>query len=345
MGRLRFGMRIPPCEGLAAAGRAARAAEDGGFDAVWTLDSPLLAGVLLDPYLALGACARETARVQLGVAVTNPITRHPAATAAAALSLDELSGGRAILGIGSGDSAMRTLGLSGADAAGTHAPRREALREAVGILRAIFRGEAVTFQGKEFRVAEPRRPIPIYIAATGPKMLELAGEIADGAILQVGIYRPCVEWAMGIVRRGAEKAGRDFNQIEIVLSTFTAIHDDKRHAVNLARPLAAWFYGVAPDLLAMAGIPVTQRTPLHSVYPDISHPADHDAAMAEAKRYVADEAVEMFCLAGPPADCIARIRELQAIGVHQIFFRNYLTYKIPYELIATASRSILPAFR
>ena len=75
MGQLRFGMRIPPCEGLAAVGRAARAAEDGGFDAVWTLDSPLLAGVLLDPYLALGACARETARVRLGVAVTNPITR------------------------------------------------------------------------------------------------------------------------------------------------------------------------------------------------------------------------------------------------------------------------------
>jgi 5,10-methylenetetrahydromethanopterin reductase len=342
---MRFGIRIPPCEGLAEVGRAARAAEAGGFHTVWTLDSPLLAGRLLDPYVALAVCAQATERARLGVAVTNPVTRHPAATAAAALSLDELSGGRALLGIGSGDSAMRTLGLAGADEAGTHGTRRDALRDAVRVLRTIFRGETEKFRGKEFRVAEARPRIPIYIAATGPKMLELAGEIADGAIIQVGIYRPCVEWALETIRKGAERAGRDFRQVDIVCSTFAAVGEDKRLAIDRARPLTAWFYGVAPDLLTMAGIEVGRRTPLHSVYPDISHPLDHEAAMAEAKKYVADEAVEKFCLVGPPEECLPRIRELAGLGVHEVFFRHYLTYSVPHDLIATASRSILPAFR
>ena len=342
---IRFGIRIPACESLGEVVRAARAADAGGFGTVWTLDSPLLAGRLLDPYVALTLCAQAMARAKIGVAVTNPVTRHPAATAAAALSLDEVSGGRLLLGIGSGDSAMRTLGLAGADEAGTHGTRRDTLRDAVHVLRSIFRGETVTFRGKEFRLAEARPQIPIYLAATGPKMLELAGEIADGAIIQVGIYRPCVEWALGVIRKGAERAGRDFRQIDIVCSTFAAVGEDKGLAVDRARPLTAWFYGVAPDLLSMAGIEVTQRTPLHSVYPDISHPLDHEAAMAEAKKYVADEAVEKFCLVGPPAACAARIRELADLGVHEVFFRHYLTYNIPHHLIAVASRSILPAFR
>jgi len=345
VGRLRFGIRIPPCDGLAEVARSAHAAEAGGFDVVWTVDSPLLAGRLLDPYMALSACAPVTHRVKLGVAVTNPITRHPAATAAAILSLDELSGGRALLGIGSGDSAMRTLGLGGADATGTHAARRKTLREAVGLLRRIFHGGTVTLQGKEFRLTGPPRRIPIYVAATGPKMLEMAGEIADGVIVQVGIHPPCVEWALGCIRRGAESAGRDSRQIEIVCSTLAAIGEDRQLCIDRARPLAAWFYGVAPTLLEMAGIRVTQRTPLHSVYPDITHPVDHEAAMAEAKRYVSDEAVEKFCLVGPPAECVARLRELAELGVHQTFLRHYFTYRSPHDLIDVASRELLPALR
>jgi 5,10-methylenetetrahydromethanopterin reductase len=342
---MRFGIRIPPCQPLEEVGHAARSAEAAGFDALWTLDSPLLAGRLLDPYVALGVCAPASRRMALGVAVTNPITRHPAATAAAAISLDDLSGGRLRLGIGAGDSAMRTLGLGGADVVGAQGHRRDALRETVGLIRDIFAGKPVTFQGKEFRLGAARRPIPIYIAATGVKMLELAGEIADGVIIQVGIYRPCVEWALAMIRRGAERAGRDFRQIDIVCSAFTALGDDRRLAIDRARPLTAWFYGVAPNLLAMAGIEVRQRTPLQSVYPDISHPLDHDAAMAEARRYVADEAVEKFCMVGPPRDCVQRIRELGELGVHEVFFRHYLTYSIPHDLIAIVSRELIPAAR
>lgn len=342
---LAFGLRLPPCDRLRRVADAARAAEAAGFDHLWTLDSPLLAGRLLDPYVTLGACAAATSRVRLGVAVTNPVTRHVAATAAAILSLDDWSEGRAVLGIGSGDSAMRTLGLDAADAPGAHAARREALRAAVATLRAIFAGEPVALGGAPLRLDPPRRPVPIYVAATGPRMLELAGEIADGVIMQVGIHRPGLEAAIAAVRRGAARAGRDPGAVELVCSTFTAIDEDRARALEHARPLAAWFYAVAPHLVEQAGLPVTRRHPVEPVYPDISHPVDHARAMAEARRYVPDEAVERLCLAGPPDACVERLRELAALGIRQVFLRHYLTYDLPWPLIEVAGRVLIPALR
>jgi 5,10-methylenetetrahydromethanopterin reductase len=341
---LSFGIRIPPCDRLQRVAEAAAAAEAGRFDYVWTLDSPLLAGVLFDPYVALAACAATTSRVRLGVAVTNPFTRHVAVTAAAALGLDDLSRGRAVLGLGSGDSAMRTLGLAPADAEGTHGARRPVIRETIQTLRAVFAGTPLTIGGRVLPRGPARRRIPIYLAATGPKMLELAGEVADGVIIQVGVYPACVERALAHVREGARKAGRSPDEIDIVCSTFTSVADDRRLAIDRARPLAAWFYAVAPHLLEIAGIQVGQRQPARPVFPDISHPADHADAMAEARRYVSDEAVEKFCLVGSPAECVPRLEELARLGVRQVFFRHYLTYEIPWSLIEAASREILPWF-
>lgn len=338
-----FGIRIPPCEAIRDVALAAGAAEAGGFQNVWTLDSPFLAGRLMDPYLTLAACAGTTRRIRLGVAVTNAVSRHPLATACAALTLDEVTEGRAILGIGSGDSAMRTVGLAAADARGTHAARRHLLRETIGILRTILAGEAVTFGERRFQLEKPRRPLPIYVAATGPRMLELAGELADGVIIQVGIHRACVLWALEHIRRGAARAGRDPARIDVVCSTFAAVDDDKRLAIDRARPLTAWFYAVAPELVELAGVRVTQRQPARPVFPDISHAANHEEAMVEAKRYVADEAVEKLCLVGTPSECVARIQELAALGVSQVFLRHYLTFRIPWELIEVASREIIPA--
>jgi 5,10-methylenetetrahydromethanopterin reductase len=342
---LTFGIRIPPCDRLARVAEAAAAAEAQGFEYVWTLDSPLLAGRLLDPYVALAACAGATSRARLGVAVTNPFTRHVAATASAFLALDDLADGRAILGIGSGDSAMRTLGLSAADARGTHAGRRTVLRETIQTLQALFAGKPVTLGGRVLQLDAPRRRVPIYVAATGPRMLELAGEVADGAIIQVGIHPPCVEQAIARVRAGARRVGRDPDEVDLVCSTFTAIADDPRRAVDCARPLAAWFYAVAPDLLELAGIRTGRRQPERPVFPDISHPADHAEAIAAARAYVSDEAVEKFCLVGRAEECLRRIEELARLGIRQVFFRHYLTYALPWELIEVAGREILPRLR
>jgi 5,10-methylenetetrahydromethanopterin reductase len=342
---IRFGIRLPPCEPPQVVARAARAAEAAGFDDIWTLDSPLLAGRLGDPYVTLAACAMDTSRVRLGVAVTNPVTRHVAVTAAAVLSLDDLAGGRAVLGIGSGDSAMRTLGLEPADAEGTHASRRPRLRQAVATLRAILAGQPVGLGSQDVRLAGAPRRIPIYIAATGPRMLELAGEIADGVILQVGIHPAALTEALACVRAGAARAGRDPATVDLVCSTFTAIDDDRRRAIDRARPLAAWFYAVAPRLVEAAGLPVARRHPARPVYPDISHPADHALAMEEARSYVADEAVERLCLVGSAGECVRRIRELERLGIRQVFLRHYLTYALPWELIDLAGRAIIPCLR
>jgi 5,10-methylenetetrahydromethanopterin reductase len=163
-------------------------------------------------------------------------------------------------------------------------------------------------------------------------------------IIQVGIHPACVQHALEHIRKGAARAGRDPAGIDIVCSTFAAVGDDTRLAIDRARPLAAWFYAVAPELVELAGVKVTRRQPERPVFPDISHAADHDEAMVEARKYVADEAVEKLCLVGSAKECVARIRELHALGVHQVFLRHYLTFRIPWELIQVASREIIPAF-
>ncbi|HEX8969859.1 MAG TPA: LLM class flavin-dependent oxidoreductase, partial [Chloroflexota bacterium] len=110
--RLSFGIRFPPCETPQATARFAQQAENAGFDWIWAVDSPLLAGGLFDPYVDLATCAAHTRRVRLGPAVSPLGLRTPVATAAAILSLDRLSGGRAVLGLGSGGSALVTLGVA-----------------------------------------------------------------------------------------------------------------------------------------------------------------------------------------------------------------------------------------
>jgi len=102
---------------------------------------------------------------------------------------------------------------------------------------------------------------------------------------------------------------------------------------------------VAPEWLDLAGVPVTQRQPSRPVFPDISHPANHQEAMAEARRYVSDEAVEKFCLVGSAEECVGRIRDLADLGIDQIFFRHYLTYSVPLDLIEIVGRQIIPLVR
>src|SRR4051794_37666954 len=149
-------------------------AERLGYDAVWIGDSQLL---WREAYVLLGAAAALTSRVRLGISVTNPVTRHPTVTASAALTLQEASGGRAVLGVGVGSTAVRTLGQQPVS--------RAALARWGAQLRALWSGEAVPADDGAWRLTfgAADRAVPIVVAGRGPKMLQLAGEIGDGAIL------------------------------------------------------------------------------------------------------------------------------------------------------------------
>ena len=174
-----------------------------GFDHLWLTDSSLHAR---NCYSYLTLAAVSSSRLLLGTAVTNPATRHPAITAAAAATVDEVAGGRLILGIGAGDRPLLALGLRPSPLA--------TLEAAIGGIRQLWSGAevslaapGVTLDGAHLRFGA-RPDIPVYISASGPKTLELSGRIADGVILLVGLFPEALDWAVAQVDRGAKAAGR-----------------------------------------------------------------------------------------------------------------------------------------
>jgi 5,10-methylenetetrahydromethanopterin reductase len=345
---MQFGIRFPPAEGPESTARLAREAEEAGFGYVWGVDSPLLAGALFDPYVDLAAAALNTSKVKLGPCVTPLLLRSPVATAAAILSLDRVSDGRAILGMGSGGSALVTLGISKRQdrvyTAGA-IQRQAQLREEVTFLRRLFAGEPVSMGARDIQI-DPPRPIKIYIAATGPRALELAGEIADGVFIHVGIWPPAIKDAIERIRRGAEKAGRNFSDIDLVSSTYTAVSADgnRKADARYIKPEVSFLYTQRPDLLEQAGFDTSRRVPEKMPHPDMTHAYDWEEAMQAADSYIPDEVAETFCLVGPPSDAVRRIRELQEMGITQLYVRGPSSYELPHELVTTFAEHVVPHF-
>jgi 5,10-methylenetetrahydromethanopterin reductase len=213
----------------------ARLAEANGYSAVWVADERFYREV----YSGLGQLAAHTSKVLLGPCVTDPFARHPALTAMAIATLDEISGGRAILGIGAGISGFAELGID-------HRKPARAIREAIELVRALLRGETVDYLGEVIAFNHgrlsfpPLRPeIPIYVASNGPLGQRVAAEIADGVIMEacasaaeVGAFRAAVEGA-------ARKAGRDPQAIRIIARLNTCIATDGRVARDAVRPTVA----------------------------------------------------------------------------------------------------------
>lgn len=222
--------------------------ESLGFDHLWLTDSSLHAR---NCYAYLTLAATRSSRLLLGTAVTNPATRHPAITAAAAATVDEIAEGRLILGIGAGDRPLLALGL--------RPSRLAAVETAIGGIRQLWGGGEVDLHAQEFSLAgahlrfPARADIPVFISASGPKTLELAGRIADGVILLVGLFPEALDWAIAQVARGADAAGRPRPQVAVF--AYGAIAEDEAAALADARPIAAWFPQTAPHICELAGLP------------------------------------------------------------------------------------------
>jgi 5,10-methylenetetrahydromethanopterin reductase len=197
-------------------------AERRGFTHAWLYDSQMLAS---DVYAALALCAANTKKIFLGPGVTNPASRIAPMTACAIASINALAPGRVILGIGTGNTARRTLGMPAA--------RLSQLRDHIEVCRGLLAGKTVPYQEGERRrmikflnpksgAINIQKKVPIYVAASGPKTLELAGEIADGVILFGTVSPSLIDFAMSHVRAGAERAGR--NPKKIYTLCMTAFH-------------------------------------------------------------------------------------------------------------------------
>lgn len=280
--------------------------EDLGYDHLWLTDSSLHAR---NCYSYLTLAAAQTSRLLLGTAVTNPATRHPAITAAAAATVDEVSQGRMILGIGAGDRPLLALGLKPSPLADTEA--------AIDGIRRLWRGEHVDLRAAGFSLdgAHMRfgaRPdIGVYVSASGPRTLEMAGRVADGVILLVGLFPEALHWAISHVSRGAEAAGRP--RPHVAVFAYGAVDEDEEAALASARSIAAWFPQTAPVICDLAGLPAAAAEAVRSAYRGGEFQEAAGAALE-----LPEEFVRKVALAGNRQRAASQIQAVLAAGADSV---------------------------
>ena len=320
-------------------GAYAARVEAAGFDFMWIPDTPLLAGRWRDVYMHLTCAALETATLRLGPGVTNPITRHPVTTASAAITLDEVSGGRADLVVGTGYSSAYIVGRKAAT--------RSAMRQATALWHGVFSGARTELGGLAIELDPPRPKLPVYLAASGPKALQLAGEIADGVLIMVGAAPECVAWALEQVESGMARAGRLPGEVRRILVVTACVDSDRGRAIDAMRPCVAGLcrHIHADMLFALAGLEAPEPPSDAPVpYPDLGHAVDWEEAKRAAS-YVPDDAVEAMIALGTGAEVAARTQSLIELGIDAIWWRDEATWTRPDTLLRALSEDVLPHLR
>ncbi len=304
-------------------------AESLGFGGVWVTDSPILWREL---WVTLTAIAGATTRIGLASAVTSGVTRHPSVTASAALTLSELSGGRFVLGLGNGDSALATIGGRPQTLGG--------FRETVAALRTLLDGEVAKVGPIGIRVpwaAGPR--VPLYVAASGPRMLELAGAVADGVIMMVGVADTMVRAAIERVRAGAVAASRDPDDMRVVLWTACAVSDRAP-----ADAIAAVKATVARSVIRKLPLPIPAEhaAAVERIRAQYDY-SFHSNARAPHARLVPDALVGSFAIAGTSASCVEQLRALAPLGLSAVVLAPPdAAFEDRRTMLARLAGSVLP---
>ena len=307
MSAFEFGVGLFPTEPLQKMIHLAKVSEEVGFSHVWVGDSHL---IWREAYINMAAMALNTTKVKLGTGVTNPLTRHPSVVASGYATLDEYAPGRMIVGIGLGDSSVETMGMKPSTLAAFEASLQQ--------MRELFAGKEAELPTGRIHLLHPcKGKVPIYIAASGPKMLELSGRIADGIIILVGVADEYIAHAKEKIAVGAQAAGRKLNDINLVLWVPCAVSDSapakdavKAHVARVvAHPL--------PYVLDPQEQEILQE--IRKTY-DYYHHMDQQANHAEV---IPDWLVDKFAIAGTVAECRAQIERIKKTGIQQIAIIPY----------------------
>lgn len=307
MSGFEFGVGLFPTEPLQKMIHLAKVSEETGYSHIWVGDSHL---IWREAYVNMAAMALNTTKVKLGTGVTNPLTRHPSVVGSAYATLEEYAPGRMIVGIGLGDSSVETMGMKPA--------KLSYFETTIGQLRDLLDGKKVQLETGKIHVLHPcQRKVPIYIAASGPKMLELCGRIADGVIVLVGVADEYIEHAKEKIAAGAKLAGRKLTDIQLVLWVPCAVSENssakdavKAHVARVvAHPLP---YVLDPnEQKVLAEIRKTY---------DYYHHMDQQANHAEV---IPDWLVDKFAIAGTVYECRRQIERLKKTGIQQIAIIPY----------------------
>ncbi|MGE3685771.1 MAG: TIGR03842 family LLM class F420-dependent oxidoreductase [Acidimicrobiia bacterium] len=335
---MQFGVVLQTNPPAARVVELARQAETHGFTHVWTFDSHIL---WEEPYVIYSAILAATRKVIVGPMVTNPATRDWTVTASVYATLNEMYGNRTVCGIGRGDSAVRVTN-------GAPVTIRE-MRESVHVIRELANGREVEYKGSTLRFpwGQDSR-LEVWVAAYGPKMLALTGEIGDGFILQLA-DPDITAWTIKAVREAAASAGRDPDSVTICVAAPAYVTDSSDEAIAHGREQCRWFGGMVGNHVAdivdrygdhgAGGIPqaLTDYIAGREGY-DYN---EHGRAGNTHTSFVPDEIVDRFCLVGPPAHHIARLQELKELGVDQ--FAIYLQHDAKESTLQAYGERIMPA--
>jgi probable F420-dependent oxidoreductase len=331
---LSFGITVLPDPPYTRLVELMQLAERHGFEYGWTYDSHVL---WQEPYPLLTAAALGTSNLKLGLNVTNPGTREPTVTASAFATLQDISGGRMVCGIGRGDSARRTIGQQPVKVG--------EFERAVAAIRGLMNGQAVEWNGAEIRLewARGKPEIPLYVAGYGPKVLAIAGRHADGVIVQLADPE-IVEWIVGQVRRAAAEAGRDPAGIRVMACAPAHVSDDLAECVEQVRWFPAMVSNHVFDLLSRydpGELPPALTEYVERMQRQRYDYAEHSRVGAEHGEQVSDETCERFCVLGTPAQHVEKLRRLEAAGVDQ--WNVYLMTEGQERTLEAYGGEVIPA--
>jgi probable F420-dependent oxidoreductase len=309
-------------------------AEDRGFRYGWTFDSHVL---WQEPFVIYSQILAATTGLTVGPMVTNPLTRDWSVTASLFATLNDMFGNRTVCGIGRGDSARRVIGQAPSSLA--------RLGTAMHVIKELAEGRAVELNGAQVQIPWVRNgKLEIWMAGYGPRALKLAGEQADGFILQTADPE-IARWTIGAVQDAAGYAGRDPEQITICVAAPAYVGDDLAHQRDQLR----WFGGMVgnhvADLVARYG----ESGPVPRALTDYiagRHGYDYAHHGRPGNRFtdfVPDEIVDRFCLTGPVEAHVSRLKELASLGVDQ--FAVYLMHDQPGPTLAAYGDAVIPALR
>jgi len=328
---MQFGITMKPDLSVERIVGLARQAEAAGMQYGWLFDSHVL---WMDPYPLLTLMAANTLKMRLGTLVTNPAVRDLTVTSSLFATLNLISGGRMELGIGRGDSSRRVLGKKPVS--------WSQLEAAIKVFRDLTSGKEIEYDGLPTRLTWAKESPRVWVAGYGPKVLHMAGRVADGIILQFADPE-LIEWCLGFVKEGAKAAGREMSAIEVMSAAPVWVSDD----LAAARERVRWFPALVsnhvmdlirqykPEELPAA---LTSYVQARGDY-DYKH---HCVVESSNANFVSDEVVDRFCLVGPAKAHREKLRKLASIGVTQ--FNLYLMCGDEEESLAGYRREVLPEF-
>jgi alkanesulfonate monooxygenase SsuD/methylene tetrahydromethanopterin reductase-like flavin-dependent oxidoreductase (luciferase family) len=343
---VRFGCFLPipatPVEKLL---KIAKANEDAGFDSIWAPDHLLFIppGIVPEAWSTLTAIATITQKAVLGTCVSDPHRYHPAVLAQKVATVDRISGGRVILGIGAGEAMnLEPFGIKWKNPVSK-------LIEAVTIMRRLWSGEIVTFDGNFWKLKEAflqinpvKGTVPIYFGANSPRTLKLTGELADGWLSIPLSPRLCRE-RLKYIKESAEKAGRSIDEIDTGVYLYTAVAKKAEQAYKRLEEMKFQII-LSPEILKEAGYSIELPEELQSLSYFKAFPDDEwIEKFLKFGELIPKEAAIEFSIVGSPDNCIEKISEYVKAGIKHLLLIN--VGPDPRQVLELYAKEIIPHFK